>query len=94
MVELRLHLALAGQGIAPLPMWLALRPRYDGKLVQVLPKWQLEPTTLFALYYGTMKQSPKVKLFLDFASEFVGTERDPRLEGARYNMCFTPLTER
>lgn len=92
--ELRLHLALAGQGIAPLPMWLALRPRYDGKLVQVLPKWRPEPTMLSALYYGTVKQSPKVKLFLEFVSEFIGTERDPRLEGAPYKSCFIPLTER
>ena len=92
--ELRLQLALAGQGITPLPMWLALRPQYAGKLVQILPNWQLEPTVLHALYYGAAKQSPKVKLFLDFVTEFVGTERDPRLMGAPYKRCFTPVAAR
>lgn len=92
--ELRLGLALAGQGIAPMPMWLALRPQYADRLVQVLPRWRLEPTTLSALYYGTAKQSPKVKVFLDFVTEFVGTERDPRLVGAPYKRCFVPVAER
>ncbi len=86
--ELRLQLALGAQGIAPLPMWLALRPQYRGKLVQVLPKWSIEPTVLSALYYGTARQSPKVKLFLDFLTDFVGTARDPRLMGAPVTKCF------
>ena len=86
--ELRLQLALASQGIAPLPMWLALRPQHTERLVQVLPRWSFEPTVLSALYYGTAKQSPKVKLFLDFLTEFVGTARDPRLMGAPFKKCF------
>ena len=93
-LELRLHLALAGQGIAPLPMWLALRPAHAGKLVPVLPNWQLAPTTLSALYYGTVKQSPKVKVFLDFVSKYVGTRQDPRLAGAPHNQCFLPILQR
>ena len=89
--ELRLHLALAGQGIAPLPMWLALRPIYEGKLVRVLPRWEPAPTVLSALYYGTMKQSPKVKLFLEFVSQYVGSRQDPRLAGAPHKACFVPV---
>ena len=90
--ELRLQLVLAGQGITPLPLWLALRPEHEKVLVQVLPKWRMEPTTLSALYYGSAKLSPKVKLFLDFVTEFVGTARDPRLRGAPYQRCFIPLS--
>ena len=90
--ELRLHLALAAQGIVPLPMWLALRPEHADALVQVLPNWKMEPTTLSALYYGSAKLSPKVKLFLDFVAEYVGTEKDPRLMGAPLRRCFVPLT--
>ena len=90
--ELRLHLALASQGIVPLPMWLALRPAHAKTLVQVLPQWQMEPTTLSALYYGSAKLSPKVKLFLEFVTKYVGTEHDPRLQGAPVRRCFLPLT--
>ena len=92
--ELRLQLALAAEGITPLPLWLALRPSNREELVQILPRWRLAPTILSALYYGTAKQSPKVKLFLDFVTEFVGTERDPRLMGAPYRKCFVPSAPR
>jgi DNA-binding transcriptional LysR family regulator len=74
-----LKLATDGAGIVVLPLWLAKRPDFRNVLVPVLPLWRPEPITLCALFFGPSRLTPKVKALLDFLTEYLGTERDPRL---------------
>jgi DNA-binding transcriptional LysR family regulator len=90
--EIDLRLALAGEAVAVLPTWLAMRSGFQDVLVPVLSSWKLPPVELSALYFGSSKQTPKVKLFLDFLSEYVCTERDPRLFGLPASTCFAVQT--
>jgi LysR family transcriptional regulator, transcriptional activator for dmlA len=74
-----LELAAKGVGIAVLPLWMARRPAIQEVLAPVLPSWHPDPITLCALYTGTARFTPKVKVFLDFIDDYIGTARDPRL---------------
>ncbi len=74
-----LKLALAGLGIAVLPLYMAKRPDTLNHLVPVLPMWVPEPITLCALFSGPARLTPKVRALLDFLSDYIGTDRDPRL---------------
>jgi LysR family transcriptional activator of dmlA len=84
-----LQLALDGTGIAILPLWLALDPAAAKLLIPVLPMWRPTSIPLCALYSDSSRLTPKVKVFLDFIGRYLGTERDPRLHGAKANECFT-----
>ncbi len=75
-----LTLALRGFGISILPLWMAKRDEARKKLVQVLPQWVPEPITLCALFSSPSRLTPKVQVLLDFLDEYLGTDRDPRLE--------------
>jgi LysR family transcriptional activator of dmlA len=75
-----LKLALSGFGIAILPLWIAKRADVRKHLVPILPQWIPEPITLCALFYGPTRLTPKVQVLLDFLDEYIGTDRDPRLE--------------
>jgi LysR family transcriptional regulator, transcriptional activator for dmlA len=44
---------------------------------------------LCALYSVSSRLTPKVKVFLDFIDTHLGTDRDPRLHGAKAKECFT-----
>ena len=84
-----LKLAMDGIGICILPLWLAKRPEFRHLLVPILPGWQPEPITLCALFFGQSLLTPKVKAFLDFLAEYLGTDRDPRLRQQRAKGFFT-----
>lgn len=84
-----LTLAMDGLGIGILPLWLAKRPEFRNVLVPILPRWRPEPITLCALFFGMSHLTPKVKALLDFLSEYLGTDRDPRLRGRRGKGFFT-----
>jgi DNA-binding transcriptional LysR family regulator len=86
-----LKLALSGFGIAVLPLWLAKRAAARNALVPVLPKWSPEPITLCALFYGPTRLTPKVQVLLEFLSEYIGTDRDPRLD---HNLAKGYFTDR
>jgi LysR family transcriptional regulator, transcriptional activator for dmlA len=75
-----LKLAISGFGIAMLPLWMAKRPEVRNGLIPVLPQWTTEPITLCALFSGPSRLTPKVQVLLDFLDEYIGTDRDPRLE--------------
>jgi LysR family transcriptional regulator, transcriptional activator for dmlA len=75
-----LKLALSGFGVAILPIWMAKRADVRDGLMPILPLWNLEPITLCALFYGPARLTPKVQALLDFLAEYIGTDRDPRLE--------------
>jgi LysR family transcriptional activator of dmlA len=84
-----LTLAVSGFGITILPLWMAKRATVGDRLIRILPKWSLEPITLCALFYGPTRLTPKVQVLLDFLAEYIGTDRDPRLERNRAKGFFT-----
>jgi len=74
-----LKLALSGFGIVILPLWMAKSPEVRRALVQILPQWVPKPITLCALFSNPSRLTPKVQVLLDFLDEYLGTDRDPRL---------------
>lgn len=84
-----LKLAISGFGIAILPLWMAARADVRDALTPILPRWNLEPITLCALFSGPARLTPKVQVLLDFLAEYIGTDRDPRLKQSRSKGYFT-----
>lgn len=84
-----LELAVNGLGIAILPLYMAKRPDTRNRLVPVLPLWSPEPITLCALFSGPARLTPKVQVLLDFLGEYIGTNRDPRLQQLHAKGFFT-----
>jgi LysR family transcriptional regulator, transcriptional activator for dmlA len=84
-----LELATDGLGIAILPLWLAKRPDVRDAVVPVLPLWSPEPITLCALFSGSARLTPKVKVLLDFLDRYIGTDLDPRLQQGLAKDYFT-----
>jgi LysR family transcriptional regulator, transcriptional activator for dmlA len=74
------QLAISGFGVAIMPLWMAKRAKVRYGLIPILPLWSVEPITLCALFYGPTHLTPKVQVLLDFLTEYIGTDRDPRLE--------------
>ena len=75
-------LVLTGLGIAVLPLYMARQPGISQRLVPILPMWHPRPAIISALYFGPAVLAPKIKVFLDFVGEILGTERDPRVKEA------------
>ena len=84
-----LKLAISGFGVAILPLWMAKRADVRHGLAPILPHWTPEPITLCALFSGPARLTPKVQVLLDFLTEYIGTDRDPRLEQDRAKGYFT-----
>ena len=84
-----LKFAVDGLGICVLPLWSAGRREVRKKLVRVLPRWKPEPISLCALFFGPSRLTPKVQALLDFLDEYIGTDRDPRLQNQPAKECFT-----
>jgi len=82
------QLALDGVGIVVLPLWMAKAPALRNVLVRVLPGWAPSPIPLVALYCSPNDLTPKIKKVLDFLSEYIGTDKDPRLERTKAAECF------
>jgi DNA-binding transcriptional LysR family regulator len=87
-----LKLVVDGLGIAILPLWMAKRPDVRDRLMPVLAAWSPEPITLCALFSGSARLTPKVKVLLDFLDQYIGTDRDPRLQQSLAKDCFTDRT--
>ncbi len=58
--------ALTGQGVAILPDWLIEDDLQAGRLVRLLPEWQLTRQGVYALYPDTRHLPLKVRVFIDF----------------------------
>jgi LysR family transcriptional regulator, transcriptional activator for dmlA len=82
------QLAIDGVGIVVLPLWMAKATTLCDVLVHVLPGWAPSPIPLVALYCSPNALTPKVKKVLDFLSEYIGTDKDPRLEHTMASECF------
>jgi LysR family transcriptional activator of dmlA len=82
------QLATDGVGIVVLPLWMAKAPGLRDVLIQVLPGWAPSPIPLVALYCSPNALNPKIKKVLDFLNEYIGTDKDPRLEQTTASECF------
>jgi DNA-binding transcriptional LysR family regulator len=82
------QLAMDGIGIVVLPLWMAKAPAMRDILVHVLPGWAPSPIPLAALYCSPNALTPKIKNVLDFFSEYIGTDKDPRLDHTSASECF------
>jgi len=60
--------ALAGMGVALIPVFIVAGALKAGTLVQVLPQFRCEAHSLYALYPASRYISPKVRAFVDFAT--------------------------
>jgi DNA-binding transcriptional LysR family regulator len=72
------ELAIAGRGIALLPTWAIGDALRDGKLVQLLPGWEAQPTkavpAIWAVYPPKKTVSSKVRAFIDFYTALFNRE--------------------
>lgn len=84
-----MKLAVEGLGIVILPLYMAKRPEVRQALVPILPDWSPEPITLCALFFDPSRLTPKVQVLLDFLTEYLGTDRDPRLPNLPAKGFFT-----
>ena len=62
--------ALTGQGVAILPDWLIEEDLRTGRLVHLLPEWQLSRQGVYALYPDTRHLPLKVRVFIDFMKAY------------------------
>ncbi|MAU23539.1 MAG: LysR family transcriptional regulator [Martelella sp.] len=69
-----LSAALAGLGVAPLPLFMAAEPLAKGELLRVLPDWQIDPIPLYIVYPPNRHLSNKVRVFVDWLVQLL-TER-------------------
>ncbi len=64
-VGLLMHIALEGGGIAVLTERFANPFTQTGRLVHLLPEWEMEPTTAWAMLPGRRLMPAKTRVFLD-----------------------------
>ncbi|MBN6150726.1 LysR family transcriptional regulator [Xanthomonas sp. AmX2] len=74
--------AIAGMGIVLQPDFMAQEALEDGRLVRVLPDYQLGPIGVYAVYASRSHLAPKVRSFIDYLLE-VGVDREMRGTPAR-----------
>jgi DNA-binding transcriptional LysR family regulator len=72
--------ALAGAGIAGLPLMISREEVASGRLVEVLSGAQLPSAELYAVYPSRRFQTMKVKAFLDFLLASLSAQVGPLLE--------------
>jgi DNA-binding transcriptional LysR family regulator len=73
--EFLMRMALAGAGIVIVNDHFALQYLESGKLVPVLPEWNVAPVDLWAVFPGRRLMPAKTRAFLDtIAAKFTGPE--------------------
>ena len=60
---------LDGSGIGEIPSIVCGNVLEQGRLVEVMPKWQFKPVTFSAVYSARLNLSRVVRLFKDFCVE-------------------------
>ena len=60
-----------GLGIAPLPQLSALPSIRSGEFVRVLPEWELQNMTVYAMYASRQYLDAKIKTWIAFLREYV-----------------------
>lgn len=62
-------MALAGDGVALLPVYLCRRACEEGRLVNVLPEWHGKDDPIHIVYPRQRFMAPKLRAFIDTAAE-------------------------
>ncbi|MDF2693253.1 MAG: LysR family transcriptional regulator, partial [Labilithrix sp.] len=57
--------AIAGAGLARVPLFLVEDALARGELVEVLGDWKMKPTPLYVVYPSTPQVAPKLRVFID-----------------------------
>ncbi|QEI06123.1 LysR family transcriptional regulator [Pigmentiphaga aceris] len=68
--------ALAGQGIIAQPSFLVGTDLAAGKLVEVLPGWEMPEMGIYAIYPSRRHMSAKLRVLLDFLTQAFGPSPD------------------
>lgn len=71
---LTLHAVRAGMGFAFLPEWLVDDELEQGTLVRLVPDHLAPALTLFAVYTSRQYMAPKLRSFIDFFSDRLGSD--------------------
>jgi DNA-binding transcriptional LysR family regulator len=66
----------AGMGVALLPDFTVGEAIRAGKLKRVLEDYPIEPHDLYLVYPANRHQSPKLRAFMDMASEHLAAQCD------------------
>jgi DNA-binding transcriptional LysR family regulator len=66
--------ALAGQGIVALPAFLVGPDLAAGRLVEVLPGWEMQELGVYAVYPSRRHMSAKLRVLLDFLGQVFGPD--------------------
>ena len=61
--------AVAGVGVAQLPLLMVKEPLHRGELVRLLPSWAPKPEIIHAVYPSRRGQLPSVRALLEHLSE-------------------------
>ena len=72
--EVLLNAAVEGLGVIYEPTFLVYEALRQGRLVRMLPDWEPDEFTMFAVYPSRKFLSPKVRSFVDFLVERFGPE--------------------
>lgn len=67
------HAALAGLGIARLPVYLIAQDIAEGRLINLLPNTIDSASNIYAVYMMKRDTSPKIRGFLDFLASAFGS---------------------
>ncbi|HEY2255928.1 MAG TPA: substrate binding domain-containing protein, partial [Variovorax sp.] len=70
---LTLHAVRAGIGMSFLPEWLVDGDLAEGRLLRLLPDFAAPPVTLFAVYTSRQYMAPKLRSFIDFVGDRLGS---------------------
>lgn len=71
--NLTLHAVRAGLGLAYLPSWLVEQDLREGTLTALLPQYAAPGATLFAVYTSRQYMAPKLRSFIDFCAQQLGS---------------------
>ncbi len=70
--EVLVAAAIAGEGYVLQPTFIAGQALKDGKLQVILPDYEPEPAGLYAVYPHRKLLTPKMKVYIDFISDYFG----------------------
>jgi DNA-binding transcriptional LysR family regulator len=76
--SMALECVRAGLGLAYLPEWIVAVDLRAGTLVHVLPEYRLFSPRVYAVYTSRKYMTPKVRTFIDFLSESLGSSESAR----------------
>jgi len=73
----KLQLLLADLGIGILPEWVVRKDLQRGRLVRLLPDYDMAKQGVFAVFPNTQHIPAKVRQFIDFLQAYVGRDLTP-----------------